>query len=142
VPCAVKGWQRISFLRAAWSKALGGTGKETGADTLGNVDVTPPPNARWGAQFREWAVSKLSGYLTKYLAKTFGENETDKKRYWHSADLEKPDRKRYIFAATNVLDAFKEAVGVLFYSYGMDIDFSRSWSSSACDSYWFSMGGA
>lgn len=142
VHLAIKGWQRLTFLRKAWAKALGGTGEETGEQTLGNIDVTSPRKARWGTKLREWKNDRLSAYLTKYLAKTFDENDGDKKRYWHSADLEKPVRQRFIFNATDVLGAFKEAVGVLWYAYGIDIDFSRSWSSSACDSFWFSIGKA
>jgi len=47
IHCAVIGWQRISFLRAAWFKALGGQGNETGEGTPGNVDVTNPDKKRW-----------------------------------------------------------------------------------------------
>lgn len=137
---AIKGWQRITFLRAAWYKALGGTGKETGEMTPGNVDVTSPRKARWGTQMREWKPSRLAGYLTKYISKTFDEKSTEKRRYWHSRDLVLPVKERFVLAATDLVAAIKEAAAILYFNYGFDLDFTRSWLSRQSDALWLSLG--
>jgi len=137
---AVAGWQRISFLRSCWGKALGGSGYEKGSETLGNVDVTSPRKARWGTQVREWKSSKLAAYITKYLAKTFAEETTEKRRYWHSKDLRAPIKERFLLGATSMVSAITEAMNVLFFNYGLAIDFSRSWCSPSGDSIWLSLG--
>ena len=137
---AIKGWQRISFLRAAWFKALGGTGKEEGEETPGNIDVTSPKKARWGTQFREWKTSRLAAYIVKYLEKTFDENTSEKKRFWHSKEIALPKKERFILGATDFVSAIKEAMGVLFFNYGFDIDFSRSWVTTSGDCLWLSLG--
>jgi hypothetical protein len=139
IHCAVKGWQKIAFLRAAWQKALGGTGEETGEHTLGNVDVTSPKKARWGTEFREWKSTKLSSYLTKYLAKTFSEETFERKRYWHSKDVTQPVRERFILPVTTLVDALIHTHKVLFDSYGRAIDFTRSWLSGFEDALWLSL---
>jgi hypothetical protein len=142
IHCAVKGWQRISFLRAAWFKALGGQGNETGEGTPGNIDVTSPQKARWGTQKREWKSSKLAGYLTKYLSKTFDEDTSEKRRYWHSKDSKAPKKERFILCATTMLQAIHEVVSIVGLHYGHAIDFSRSWVSHLGDSLWLSLGEA
>lgn len=139
---AVKGWQKISFLRAAWYKALGGTGKEKGDETPGQVDVTGPKKARWGTKVREWKNASLSAYITKYIAKTFDEESTEKKRYWHSKDLIVPVKERFVLGATDLVSAIKEAMGLLYFNYGVAIDFSRSWLADSKDCLWLSIGGA
>jgi hypothetical protein len=140
IHCAVKGWQRIKFLRAAWYKALGGQGNETGEDTPGNVDVTSPKKARWGTQLREWKAGKLSSYLTKYLAKTFDEDTQEKRRYWHSKDAIAPAKSRFLLCAVSFVDAVKEVASIIDLHYGKAIDFSCSWVSFLGDSLWFSLG--
>ena len=141
IHCAVRGWQKISFLRSAWARALGGTGKETGTETLGNVDVTSPKK-KFGTRKKEWKTSSLSAYITKYMAKTFDEESAEKKRYWHSKDLIVPVKERFVMAATDMLSAIKEASGVLFFNYGVNIDFTRSWMAKSGDCLWLSIGEA
>lgn len=138
---AVQGWQKISFLRACWYRALGGQGNEKGERTPGNVDITSPKKARWGTEFREWKTSKLSAYLTKYLAKTFDQESTEKKRYWHSVDVVPPKKERHILGATDLVTAIKEAIEVLYFHYGKTIDFARSWLAPSKDCLWLSLGG-
>lgn len=142
IHCAVRGWQRVSFLRAAWYKALGGTGQERGEETPGNVDVTGPGKARWGTQLREWKTEKLVAYITKYLAKTFEESATEKRRYWSSRALEEPRKDRHILCARDFVSAIIEAVSVLGLLYDHALDFTHSWVSKSGDSFWLSLGGA
>lgn len=137
---AVKGHQNVRFLRAAWFKAIGGQGNETGEGTPGNIDVTSPAKARWGTKNSQWKASKLSAYLTKYLAKTFDEDVKDKNRYWHSKDIAVPKKERFILCARSLYDALMEAVSIIGLHYGYAIDFSRSWTSSLGDSLWLSLG--
>jgi hypothetical protein len=140
IHCAVKGWQRISFLRSAWFKTLGGRGNETGEGTPGNIDVTSPQKARWGTQKREWKSGKLAGYLTKYLSKTFDEETSEKRRYWHSKDAVVPVKQRFMLCATTMADAINEIASIIYLHYGLAIDFARSWMSFGGDCLWLSLG--
>lgn len=140
IHCAVTGWQRISFIRKAWYKAIGGQGNETGEGTPGQVDVTSPKATRWGTKAREWRSSKLAAYLTKYLAKTFEEDSDEKKRYWHSKDSSAPKKQRFILSAFDVVAAIKEVCGVLYFHFGRAIDFRYSWMSGK-DCLWLSLEG-
>lgn len=140
IHCAVKGWQKVTFLRTAWYKALGGQGDETGDQTPGNIDVTSPRKARWGTSLREWKASKLSAYLTKYLAKTFDEETDEKKRYWHSKDTVVPAKQRFILCATDLVSAIHESASVLELHFGHAINFARSWLSPFKDALWLSLG--
>jgi hypothetical protein len=135
IHCAVQGWQRISFLRAAWYKALGGQGNETGEGTPGAVNVTNPDKAKWGHTGRQWKSRKLAGYLTKYLAKTFDENATEKKRYWHAKDIAEPVVQRFIIGAVSIVEAIVESVEMLKFHVGLKGGFDH-WLSTSQDSYW------
>jgi hypothetical protein len=141
IHCAIKGWQRISYLRAAWYKALGGAGDESGENTPGNVDVTSPQKARWGTQRREWKTGKLAAYLTKYLSKTFDEGTSEKRRYWHSKDAFVPKKERFFLCAESMSEAIREVASILYFYYGQAIDFSRSWMSELGSTLWFSLDG-
>jgi hypothetical protein len=62
---ALKGFFDVGMLRRIWSKALGGTGHESGADTRGNIDIT-------GAVASPRSRSRIASYLAKYLGKDVG----------------------------------------------------------------------
>lgn len=142
IHCAVKGWQKINFLRVAWYKALGGTGKESGENTPGQVNVESPESKRWGTIPREWKTSKLAAYLTKYLTKTFDENEAVKKRFWSPNRMPIPVKTRFILDATDLVGAIKEMKEIVFFHYGQALDFSRSWLTGSNDCLWLSLGEA
>lgn len=139
IHCAVKGYQRIKFLRAAWYKALGGSGNETGADTPGAVNVTNPDKARWGHTGRQWKVNKLSGYLTKYLGKTFCLTDSEKRRYWHSRSLHTPVIQKFWLGSSNIVSAIKSTVSLLGEHVGIRPDFAM-WLSTSEDTFWISGG--
>ena len=141
IHCAVKGFQRIKFLRAAWFKALGGSGDEAGEQTPGNVDVTNPDKARWGHTGREWKVNKLAGYLTKYLAKTFDETTSEKKRYWHVKDLKAPAKQRHWIGGASMTDAIHGAWSMLQLHVGVTVDCTM-WVSDSNDCFWIGGGGS
>lgn len=140
VHVAIKGWQRVSFLRRCWYQALGGRGDETGEGTPGQVDVTSPRKARWGTQLTHWKTSKLAQYLTKYLSKTFDETSSEKKRYWHSADAHKPQRSRFVLCSIDLVCAICEALNIIYFKYGFHVDFSRSWMAPNKGALWLSLG--
>jgi hypothetical protein len=137
VHCAVHGWQKITFLRAAWYKALGGQGNETGEGTPGQVDVTNPDRAKWGHTGRQWKARKLSAYLTKYLQKTFDIETDEKKRYWHTQDIKKPENQRFILSALGIVSAIQESVNLLAFHVGLKSGFDM-WLSSHEDCFWLS----
>lgn len=139
IHCAVKGWQRVNFLRAAWYKALGGTGKETGEETPGAVNVTSPEKTRWGKGWRQWKSAKLAAYLLKYIAKTFAETTSEKRRYWHSKGIAEPVKTRIILNATDMVSAMQECTRVLLERFGVEIDLRHSFASTNWGSVWFSI---
>lgn len=138
IHCAVKGFQRIKFIRKCWYQALGGTGDETGADTPGAVNVTSPTN-RWGSGVREWKTEKLAGYITKYIAKTFedfNESLSEKRRYWASKGTELPPVRRVWVAGSNIFEAIKNCLELLQLDVGIrEVDFDW-WLSPENDSLW------
>ena len=136
IHCAVKGFQFIKTLRAAWYKAIGGNGDERGEETPGSVNVTAPQK-RWGSGLREWKTDKLSAYLTKYLQKTFDESATEKKRYWHAKDLKSPEIQRHWIAGANIVEAIKSTVRTLELAHGLRPDFDM-WLSTSNDCFWIS----
>ena len=140
IHCAVKGWQRINFLRKAWHKALGYKEEQFGENSPGNVNVTNPEKSRWGHTGREWKVNKLAGYLTKYLSKTFDSASAEKRRYWHCRDLIQPKKQRFWINATNMFDAIKSTVELLDFQVGLGNSFNH-WLSTSNDSYWISGSG-
>lgn len=137
IHCAVQGWQKISFLRTAWYKALGGQGNETGEGTPGAVNVTNPDKARWGHTGRQWRPRKLAGYLTKYIQKTFDQAICEKKRYWHARTIAAPVAQRFMLGSLNIVDAIIESVGLLNFHVGLKPGFDQ-WLSTQHDCYWLS----
>lgn len=135
IHCAVKGWQRINFLRKAWYKALGFTGEETGENTPGAVNVTNPDKKRWGHTGRQWKVNKLAGYLTKYLSKTFDSSCSEKKRYWHVRDLKVPPKQRHWIGGASMPEAIKSAWSMLQLHVGINVD-CQMWVSTSNDCFW------
>lgn len=136
IHCAVVGWQRIGFLRTAWYKALGGTGKESGVDTPGAVNITSPQK-RWGSGVKEWKTEKLAGYLTKYLHKTFEESDAEKRRFWKCKDIQPPAAERFWIAGSSMYEAIPSAWDTLSTFYGVKPDFDM-WLSSSGDCFWLS----
>lgn len=135
IHCAVKGWQKISILRACWYRALGGTGTETGESTPGQVDVTSPTK-RWGKPGRSWRSDKIAGYLTKYLDKTFDETTAEKRRYWSARELSKPTPIRVWLGAAGPVECITETVSFLQTFYGVCPDFDM-WLSPDKTCFWF-----
>jgi len=135
IHCAVKGWQRINFLRQCWYKALGCSPDVSGENTPGNVDVTNPDKKRWGHTGRQWKVNKLAGYLTKYLGKTFDESTSEKKRYWHNRDLKTPVVQRHWVGGASIPEAIQSAYSMLELHCGVNVDCSM-WVSTANDYFW------
>lgn len=135
IHCAVKGWQRISFLRQCWYQALGGSGDESGDRTPGAVNITSPQK-RWGSGGKEWKTEKLAGYITKYLQKTFDESTAEKRRYWAARDIKAPPVRRMWVAGSNIFQAVKSALSTLELDCGLTgVDFDW-WISSENDSLW------
>lgn len=136
IHCAVKGFQKIKTLRAAWYRAIGGRGDEVGEATPGQVDVTSP-DKRWGGRSREWKVNKLAGYLTKYLDKTFDDSMAEKRRYWQSKDVVIPEKRVYWIGGTNCIEAMRECRDFLREQYALKPGFFF-WLSPDEDTLFFS----
>jgi hypothetical protein len=136
VHVAVKGFQRVSMLRAAWYRALGGSGLDRGSDTPGAVNVTSP--RQYGKNRREWKTSQLASYIVKYLHKTFDELQAEKRRYWSSRNLKKPSVERIWLCATNFVDAIKETYAYAKGVYGVIDRDVLLWCSQDNTNFWLS----
>lgn len=137
IHCAVKGFQRIKFIRKCWYQALGGFGDEQGAVTPGQVDITSPKK-RWGSGVKEWATEKLAGYITKYLAKTFDETAAEKRRYWAAKGVSAPPVRRLWVGGANMFEAIQSCLATLELDCGLrGVDFDW-WLSSNLDCLWIS----
>lgn len=135
IHCAVRGFQRIKYLRKCWYIACGGAGDEVGADTPGAVNITSP-SKRWGSGVKEWKTEKLAGYITKYIAKTFDDALSEKRRYWSSKGIDRPVVRRSWVGGSNIFDAIKSCLSLLELDVGLTgIDFDW-WLSDQNDCLW------
>jgi hypothetical protein len=84
---AVRGFQNIPLLQSAWERVVGSGG--------GNVDVRIPFRKR-GEKFKGCRIGrlKLARYLAKYIGKNLEDSPLNKKKYWHSANVESPPVER------------------------------------------------
>lgn len=102
---AVHGRQDIGLIRRCWYQALGGTGKEQGEATPGQVDVSGP-SKRYGSRTAEWKINKLTGYMCKYLDKAFEELDSKgSKRYWNSKGIPEPEVEKIWLSSSSFVDA-------------------------------------
>lgn len=110
---AVKGRQDLNWLRKCWYRALGARVWVSGADTPGQIDVRAPWK-RWGGGGYTWAVAKLAGYLGKYIAKSFEENERfNARRYWPAKELSKPEVIRFYLDAVTPNEVVQECCEIV-----------------------------
>lgn len=131
---AVRGRQDIKYLRRCWYIALGSSPESTGDEAPGAVNVRGP-SRRWGSKSMEWKIDKLSGYLTKYMSKTFAMSEANAKRYWASKGVKPPEVVKYWLGATNFVEAVGETYRLLTKESGQ-VD--AMWCSEGWQSIWMS----
>lgn len=131
---AVQGWQQITFLRECWYRALGASIDSKGSETPGAVNVTPPRDDNGASRKKEWATVRLASYIVKYMAKTFGEFNSEKNRYWRSKDIEAPISYRHWLCATNMEDAINELIAHL--SESQQFEMRRHWGDDGGGCYW------
>lgn len=134
---AVCGRQDINFLRRCWYVAAGGEQDASGERTPGAINVRGP-SKRWGSKTNDWRPNKLSGYMTKYLSKTFEETAQPKgaKRYWSGRSNEKPEVVRYWLKAQDFVSAIIESHAIFRHERpGGDF---QLWASNGYDLIWFS----
>jgi hypothetical protein len=98
---ALNGFFDVGMLRRIWSKALGGTGHESGADTRGNVDLT-------GAVASPRSRSRIASYLAKYLGKDVGAVLRGRRALAASRGIPAPRVVRWLQA----LDLGRSQVGI------------------------------
>lgn len=109
---AVKGFYPVLPMLVAWQKALGGTGKERGGETLGAVNVTGCTR-KWGSESNVWRSNKLAAYICKYLSETFDEHATEKKRYWQSKCITIPKPEKFFLTSQDLHSAILETVSFI-----------------------------
>jgi hypothetical protein len=96
--------REMVIFRRCWYIALGGTGKERGADTPGGFRIDHI-RVKGGAMRR---MDKIAGYLSKYITKT-DSAEFNKKRYWASK-IDLKEARAYWLKARTIGDALAEFV--------------------------------
>lgn len=130
---AVKGRQDINLLRRCWYQALGGQGNETDDATPGAINVRGP-SKRYGTKTQDWKISKLAGYMTKYMHKAFEELDSKgSKRYWNSRGIEQPQIEKIWLASSSFVDAIKESHALLRSCVGRT---ASLWASEGYDCIW------
>jgi hypothetical protein len=91
---AVRGFQKIRYVRKQWLRAIEIDGSEGG-----NVDIRPP-RKRWGGGGGEsWSTARLASYLGKYIGKDVGGMEKGARRFIASEDRARPVIERWYQAA-------------------------------------------
>ena len=75
-------------------------------ESRGNVDVKGP-SKRFGNKGQCWKVDQLSGYLSKYLAKSFEVIESGR-RYWPAKEIAIPSIERFWLRSVDFGDAVVE----------------------------------
>jgi hypothetical protein len=77
---ALNGFWWVGILRKLWMRALGGTGREQGDETPGNIDIKSFARVR-GAGWR------IARYVAKYLGKGFSSLDRGRRSYSSSRGL-------------------------------------------------------
>lgn len=121
---AVTGKQDIRWILRCWLLAIGqppsdvsdwlSRGVKLGERSLGAVNVVGPKR-RWGGNCKRWQRNKLSGYLTKYIAKEFAEADKGAKKYWHSRGVVRPVIVKFWLRAATYEQAVIEAHDLVYY---------------------------
>lgn len=112
--------------------------RESRSDEIrGNIDLRGP-SRRFGGDGRRWKTEKLAAYMTKYMAKAFGEIETGR-RYWPSKGIQKPEPNKFWLASANFDDAVREVHAMMRNRYGCSE--LHIWSSDDMTRIWFSGSG-
>ena len=114
---AVRGFKPVHAVRSCWSRALGGTGLERGADTLGNVDVSDR---------RGRSVRATASYLAKYLGKCV-DVASGRKLFSASKGLTPSSVRRFVVPLTVGAPGQDRARYVLEQLYLRDFESSAVW---------------
>ena len=77
---AVRGWQNVVLLRNIWLSVVGLDG--------GNIDAAAPKKRSGTYRWGRLAVAK---YISRYIGKDLEDDELNKKRYFHSKNVESPE---------------------------------------------------
>jgi hypothetical protein len=143
---ALPGWVNVHKLRAFWWRAHGrkvafsDEGSPIlldGCLTPGNVDIKAPKRS---ASRRTWDPDRLSGYLSKYLGKTLGDNEALQgiASYVAARGITWKARKLWVFAdsyadvVAQVFDALRASRAELPFIW-QSPDQRVIWASALCD---------
>lgn len=119
---AVRGFQDVNYLRAAWRRVVG----------AGNIDVAFRQK-RNGEGTDVWRVSKIAGYLGKYLAKSFADLPKGSRRFNASHDRERPVIERWWIQARTDAEAFEMVFRATAGGRAIDV---KQWVSADGALYW------
>lgn len=106
-------------------------------EVRGNIDVSGP-SRRFGGHGARWKTEKLAAYMTKYMAKAFGQ-VTSGRRYWPSKNLVRREPQKFWLVAARFEDAVREAHGMMRDRFGCAE--LTIWQSNDMTRLWFSGSG-
>lgn len=119
IHCLVHRFYMVEQLSIYWQRALGGTGRESGSETLGNVDVAKTLKSRGGRV----NARRAACYIAKYIGKGFAGRCS----------------YRRMFGASRYLDPVRVARGRVTWDAGLleGFDIVRRWVCQSHRVEWF-----
>jgi hypothetical protein len=126
IHAGVHGWQDVNYLRACWLRIVG--------EGMGNIDVQGP-RSRGRAGGKSWSVDRLSGYLAKYISKTFASIPKGSKRYFASRNRPRPEVRRIAVQVRTMTEAVTWCFNVVAGGRAVGV---TQWISPLGEVYWAS----
>ena len=132
---AVAGRQDIGYIRRCWYMALGGSQDDAGGITRGQVNVRGP-SKRFDSALHPWDANNISGYMTKYLSKTFESSGVKRggKRYWVGYIPDKPVVAKRFLPSNDMNEALVDTFK-LFIAHDIKLGM-KVWKSENLDCVW------
>ena len=112
----------VTVLRRLWYRALGGSGRESGPDTPGNLDVRDKA-ARRGAR----SARVIAGYIASYVGKGLGGASSGRRLFSSTKHVVPLKRSCFHWAVDISADEFRESLLALLSSIAPGRDF-EIWS--------------
>lgn len=117
---AVPNRQDYKFLWSVWHSVVG--------KDQGRVHVTS------GNQ--RSSVSKIAGYISKYITKSFQEGSLNRKRYWSSKGIPKPKKTHHLLRPDWGIGDVIQYINEICENMGLSIFFHHSWQNWPKGLFW------
>jgi len=115
--CAIKGFIWAPLVRRIWQKALGGTGHESGENSLGNIDLKHFRKHRSGAA----AIRRIASYIAKYIGKGFDSCNRGRRLFASSREFSRIATFRFWFHDIERVDQLAVRIQQWLHTVGSDV---------------------